>query len=156
MNKEDFSSLSAFLEEILFHSTLCLEGSTKLSHSRSFGRGLPVRAWSKCVVITVSRRISRWRQLEITFLRYMYIYLLNKPCISAEKAACGCDFAILLRRVMLDDHDWTLAHTSLNKILGAYGCSKVSLATGSIIDPLNQQRSLRLLQCICCCSPTRF
>ena len=64
---------------------------------------------SRTFLNTVSRGASRWPLLGITQLRY--VHLLNSLCVSAEKAAWGCDSAVSLRSVILDDYDWTLTFT---------------------------------------------
>ena len=109
MSKEDYSSLSGFLEGILIPSPPSRTRRAKRSLSRSLCGRLPVRAGSKSVLNTVSRGVSRWPMLAVTRLRY--VHFLSRLCRSAEKVAWGCDFAISLRRVILDDHDQTFAFT---------------------------------------------
>ena len=84
-------------------------GRAKRSHSRLFGGGRPVIAGIRFVLSNSSRAPSKWLMFGTTWL--MYVHLLSKPCVRAEKAARGCDFAISQRILMLDDQALTLEFT---------------------------------------------
>ena len=132
--REDWNSLFAVLEGIVISNPPWRAGRAKRSPSRSLGGCLPVMAKSRRYLNTVSIGVTRWPMLEVTWLRY--VHLLYSPCVSAEKGTRGHDFVISPRKVILDDHDWTLAFMHFaNSCMGANGCTKVSSAFGENVDP---------------------
>ncbi len=72
-----------------------LAGRSNMAHSRSLGGGCPVRAGNRSDLNDSSNGRSRFDMFGCTRLRN--VHLLDIPWVRAEKAACGCVLAILLR-----------------------------------------------------------
>ena len=58
-----------------------------------------MRAWIKSVLSVLARWTREWLMLGWTWQRYGY--LLSRLLVKAEKATCGCDFAISQRAAMV-------------------------------------------------------
>ena len=100
----------SFSEGMRIPNPPCCAGRAKKSHSRLFGGDHSVIAGSGLSLAHhQGDRTNRWLMSGTTRLRY--VHLLSRPCIKAEKAAWGCDFAISLRIFLLDNHSHTLELT---------------------------------------------